>query len=254
MSCRFTTCLDSKKTGHRVLESTFSQDSKRYGMGLPDCMRSDEERSEWNQSSHIRRGEALGPFVLDSLREFGMRLSGDFLSEYHQLNSQSGVSRFATADLDLLRPHQQIVEKLSKTESRRGVNSEDFIREANRELRMIEDHVQGLKSRWPSVFSGKKSRSVQAREKAALRQSFVTGPDVPHLSLLGDVPAIRASYAYKKCNPENANFAFAMAFEDLCNIKARESGGTTLGREFVELMTIPKTAVRTLSALRSQAV
>ncbi|KAI0005558.1 RNA dependent RNA polymerase-domain-containing protein [Russula compacta] len=249
----FTTCLDSKKTGHRVLASTFSQDSKQYGRGLPDCMRSDEETSEWNQSGLIRRPEALGPFVLDSLRNSSMALAGRFLTKYEQLSSQSGVSRFATADLDLLRPHQQIVEKLSQMESRRGVNSEDFIREANRELRMIEDHVQGLSSRWPSIFR-KKSRSVQTREKAALRQSFVTGPDVPNLSLLGDVPAIRASYAYKKCNPKSPSFAFAMAFEDLCNIKARESGGTTLERGFVELMAIPKTAVRTLSALRSQTV
>jgi len=42
-----------------------------------------------------------------------------------------------------------------------------------------------------------------------------------------------------------------LAFDTLCKIKARESGGTTLNREFAELVTIPKIAVRTLSALRS---
>jgi RNA-dependent RNA polymerase len=112
-----------------------------------------------------------------------------------------------------------------------------------------------MKTQWSKIFSTsskKNSGSTQKRTVDSLRREFHSGPDAPYLSLLGDVPEIRASYAYRLCGAGNTSFAFAMAFEVLCNIKARESGGTILNREFVELMAIPKIAVRTLSALRSQ--
>jgi len=249
MFCRFTTCLDSRKTGHRVRQDVFAKDVQRYARGLPECM-GQVETYEWREDNNIRRNKDLGPFVLESLRDFGKDLANIFLSEYEKLGGQPAVNRFTTADQHLLGPHQRIVKKLSEMESLLGADGNKLIREARRELGTIENHVDKVKSEWPQAFSNRR-KNTQNEAIADLRRKFVLRPDVPHLSLLGDIPAIRASYAYKQCRANNPKFAFSMASEDICRIKAQEAGGTVLDRELADLMTIPKTAVRTLSALRA---
>jgi RNA-dependent RNA polymerase len=253
MSCRFTTCLDSRKTGHCVRKNVLTQDTKDYGWGLPECMQN-VETDEWSQSQrgNVKRDKSLAPFVLDSLRSFGEDLASAFLGEYEKLSSQPGASKFTTPDRHLFEPHQRIVRKLTEMKSLPGANTSELIVEAWRELRMIESHVDQMKAQWSSLPTPKKKPgSTRNGEIEALRMKFASGPDVPHLSLLGDIPAIRASYAYRQCRPENPKFAFAMAFEELCKIKAQELGGTILSGTLADLMTIPKTAVRTISAIRS---
>jgi len=214
------------------------------------------EKYEWKEGSNVRRSKDLGPFVLESLRDFGMDLADTFLSEYEKLGGQAGVGRFTTPDHHLLGPHQRVVQKLSEMESLLGGDGNKLILEARRELGTIENHVDKIKSEWGKGFPpSRKTKSGSTRNQsegvAELRGRFVSGPDVPYLSLLGDIPAIRASYAYKQCRANKPTFAFSMAFEDICRIKAQESDGVILDRELAELMTIPKTAVRTLSALRA---
>jgi hypothetical protein len=207
------------------------------------------ETDEWghSQKPYIKRDPALAPFVLDSLQSFGKQLADTFLSEYENLSGQPGASKFTAHDHHLLTPHQQIVKKLR--ELPQEANSK-IILEAQRELRMVEDHVGKMRKEWTKAF---RNKSESKRLLAALRTNFTSGPDVPHLSLFGDIPAIRASFAYKKYKAENPKFAFTMAWEELCDIKVRaqESGGITFDSELAELMTIPKTALRTLSAIRS---
>ncbi|KAH9043657.1 RNA dependent RNA polymerase-domain-containing protein [Lactarius pseudohatsudake] len=254
----FTTCLDSRKTGLRVLGKVFEQDSKKYGWSLPNCLRIDEEVGE-SQNFVPKRGGALRPFILDELQDFGKSVKDEFLAKYERPDGQLAAEPLFT-DRHLLRPHQQISEKLSEMQSLPRVKVDDFLAEARRELVAVEEHVKAMKKEWPNVFRATKEREPAAKKGSkpsqnnkfdVLRRGFALGPDVPHLALLGDVPAIRASYAYSLCSPSNANFAFAMAFEELCNIKARELGGATIDREFAELMSIPKSAVRTLSVLRA---
>ncbi|KAI0249507.1 RNA dependent RNA polymerase-domain-containing protein [Lactifluus subvellereus] len=255
----FTTCLDSRKTGHRVRRRVFEEDSKQFGWPLPDCLRDsvDGAMDEVHQNIVIKRGEGLAPFVLDALRHFGEGIAENFLSKYEESSGQGRVvSRSTSQDHALIKPYKRISEKLSEMESLLQVNVKDFVREARRELKMVEDHVKTMQKEWPrACYPQKASKKVSAPAKnrgvTALQREFVSGPEVPHLSLLGDVPAIRASYAYTLCKPENPKFAFAMASEALCHIKAQELGGTTLGREFAELMAIPKSTARTLSALRA---
>jgi len=244
----FTTCLDSRKTGHRVRQDVFVKDSKRYGLGLPECM-GKVEKYEWREDCNIRRDENLGPFVLESLRDFGKDLAGTFLTEYEKLGGQPAVNRFTT-DQHILGPHQRIVKKLSEMESLLGPDGNKFIIEARKELGMIENHVDEIRAEWPKAFANRR-KNAQNEAIADLRRKFVLEQNVPRLSLLGDIPAIRASYAYRQCWPNNPKFAFSMASEDICRIKAQESGGTVLDRDLADLMTVPKTAVRTLSALRA---
>jgi hypothetical protein len=246
MSCRFTTCLDSRKTGHRVRQSIFQNDIAQYGWGPPECLRPVGEGGNQNP---IRRSEGLGLFVIDTLKDYGSRLADSFLFKYAELPGAAGLT---TADRHLQEPYRQIVGKLSKMESLHRVHTSEFVQEARRELNKLKEHVEETKSEWPKV-SREKSGSTQNRKVDDLRRRFNSGPDAPHLSLLGDVPTIRASYAYQLCRPETPMFAFSMAFDTLCKIKARELGGTVMDREFAELMTIPKIAVRTLSALRPQS-
>jgi hypothetical protein len=252
MSYRFTTCLDSRKTGHRVQQSVFEKDVKRYAFGLPECLCPVKEGHERDQNIRIKRGKNLGPFVLDTLKEFGRDLEDGFMCKYEELRGQTGA---ATADHHLLSPYEQITKKLSTMESLPQVHVGTFVQEARKELRSLEKYVKDGKLQWSSSFSTpskKNSESTPKRTRDDLQRSFRSGPDAPHLSLLGDVPEICASYAYQLCGAGHASFAFSIAFEVLCNIKARESGGAMLNREFAELMAVPKIAVRTLSVLRSQ--
>jgi hypothetical protein len=218
-------------------------------------MRDDEEVGE-SENAVANRGGALGPFVLDELQRFGKTVQEDLLVKY---DGQLAVE-FKPKDQHLLRPYQRISEKISEMRSLPRVKVDDFLAEAGRELGAIEEHVKAMKSEWAAIFrrsnepKRKGSKPSQNKSKKGidiLRRKFVSGPDVPHLALLGDVPEIRASYAYSLCSPNNPRFAFAMASEELCNTKARELGGTTLDRKFAELMSIPKSTVRALSALRA---
>jgi RNA-dependent RNA polymerase len=249
MFCRFTTCLDSRKTGHRVQQEVLKKKDNQYSWGLPECFRSAEERDQRNQSTRIKRGEGLRPFILDILRGFGHELKERFLREYENLSGQPGAPRFE-ADRDLLSPYQKVMGKLSEIDSLPGVYLNELVREARKELRTLEGHVENTKTEWARVFRTG-STSARNRMLVNLRQKFESGPDVPHLSHLGDISEIRASCAYRRYGADNPKFAFGMAFDVLCKIKARESGGTTLSRDLVELVTVPKIAVRTLSALRS---
>lgn len=157
-----------------------------------------------------------------------------------------------TPDRHLLGPYQQIAEKLSRMERLPQVHLNDLVREVHKEVEAIERHVKNMKSEWGKCFQKKNSGSTRNPMLIDLRRKFNSGPDAPHLSLLGDVPEIRASFAYKLHGTDNPTFAFSMAFEVLCVIKARALGGSIVDRELAELMAIPKVAVRTLSALRSQ--
>ena len=220
--------------------------------GKPECLRSAGKGDQRSQTVRIKRGEGLGPFILDILKDFGYELQKKFLREYESLSGQpgaAGAARFEV-DEDLLGPYQKIVGKLSQMESLPGVYFSELAREARMELRTIENHVKDMKTEWGRIF-GTSPKSMQNNRLDNLRRKFESGPDVPHLSHLGDIPEIRASCAYRLCNAGNPKFAFSMAFDTLCKIKARESGGRTVSGEFAELVTVPKIAVRTLSALRS---
>ena len=246
VSCRFTTCLDSRKTGLRVLENVFKKDAHEYAWSLPKCMQDDEEKGE-SGNRVTSRGKALGLFILDELLSFGDSVAKNLWVEY----DKPAMGSFGTKDQHLLRPHQRISEKLSEMRSLPQVKVDDFLGEARRELGAIEKHVVAMRSEWGKIFNARQNTS-QEHEIEKLRRKFVSGPlDVAHLALLGDVSEIRASYAYFLCIPTNPKFAFAMAFKELCGIKARERGGTILDGEFAELMSIPKSTVRTLSTLRA---
>jgi RNA-dependent RNA polymerase len=248
MSCRFTTCLDSRKTGHRVLREVLTADSKQYGWPLPVCLRNSVD-DEGRQGATVKRGAKLAPFILEALQRFGEAVADNLLAKYKKLSDPLPGMRSGlwTQDGDLLKPYQHIVEKLSEMES---LHADEFLREARRELKMVEDHVKTRQEEWPMAFRTRQAPSRINAEVAALKQRFASGPDVPHLSLLGDIPAIRASYAYQQCRPKNTHFAFAMALEELCRIKAQELEGAILDRELAELMAIPKSTVRALSAAR----
>jgi len=244
----FTTCLDSRKTGLHVLENVFQKDSKKYAWPLPKCMQGDEEEGE-SQNSITIRGKELGPFILDDLLSFGDSVAKNFWVKY----DKPAMESFNSQDQHLLRPYQRILEKLSEMRSLPRVNVNDFLGEARRELGAIEKHVEDMKLEWARIFKAQQKRG-QNHAIDLLQRKFASGPDVAHLALLGDVPEIRASYAYSLCKPINPKFAFAVAFKELCGIKAREVGGTTLDREFAELMSIPKSTVRALSALRASTM
>jgi hypothetical protein len=222
----------------------------RSSRGLPECFPSakGEDSDQRSQGGRVKRGKGLGPFILDILQDFGIELQERLLTEYENLRGRPGAAKFE-ADHDLLGPYRKITGKISEIESLPGVHLNKLAREARTELKKVEDHVEDMKSEWARVFRPA-SKSAQNRMLVDLRRKFESGPDVPHLSHLGDIPEIRASCAYQRCRADNPRFAFYVAFDVLCKIKAQESRGAILSQEFAELVTVPKIALRTLSALQ----
>ncbi|KAI0271441.1 RNA dependent RNA polymerase-domain-containing protein [Gloeopeniophorella convolvens] len=250
----FTTCLDSSKTGLRILQDVFSKDGKRYGMARPVCMRdADDDGGEFSTNTVAKRDGNLKPFIIELLREFGATLLDEHLRKYEEISRQFGPEA-RSRDPHLEAPYKEIADKLSKgTSLVSGAGA--LLQEAAKELGTLRKHVDAIKVQWGRSFSSGPSQKRGKQSKwggvDALQREFAATLDLPHLSLLGDISAIRASYAYTQCSPDNARFAFALAFEDLCNIKARALGGYTLAPDFAELMAISRPAVRTLSALRA---
>ncbi|KAI0307660.1 RNA dependent RNA polymerase-domain-containing protein [Multifurca ochricompacta] len=167
----FMTCLDSRKTGYRVQEKVFEQDSRRYGWGLPDCLRIDEERDVGSLNPPIRRREKLGPFVLDALQEYGQELADNYLRKYEELRRQPGVAaQFSAEDCHLLTPYKRVSELLTQLS---GENANDFVEKSCRELGVVEEHVKAMKLEWPTACFTPKAPAKKKNQKPAQNSGVV---------------------------------------------------------------------------------
>ena len=81
---RFTTCLDSIKTGLRVQPEIFALDSRKWNRPRPYSMQKMDEsdRNENRAELPFKRPKALGSFVLDSIKERGEQLKNQIFSNY----------------------------------------------------------------------------------------------------------------------------------------------------------------------------
>lgn len=245
-SClRCNTCLDSSKTGLKILDDVFKADEAPFQNQRVKSMVSDDlndSPSNMVLLTASRRPSHLGPFVLDILVELGQQIAEEHLRNFDQLLKQVV---FKYRDNDLLGPKAAAEAAAQKAAT-------DGYRRLIEDLETVEKHVDDAHLLWVAAVSKSKSPHKKKQKtdgssedlwrKAA--QVYAEGPSCSQGALfIANLEAVKASFAYDR----NLKFAISVAHKDLCAIKARATGKELpMTREFGETMSIGASFVRAL--------
>jgi RNA-dependent RNA polymerase len=207
-----------------------------------------EEESGWsNLSPLLNREGYLGPFILDTLIQFGDQLSNQHLVNFDRL--LKAVDQ--RSDYDLLQPHKDATVIASQI-------SDGGYDGYSRGLEAIECHVKKMYIKWTDTTASESQSSSPRRSPTKGRdaykpkgdawrkvaRAYVEGPTDPSTSVIPNVNAVKASFAYAYY--KNPKFAFTVAYKDLCAIKASASQNLPITREFGEAMSIVPSFLRVL--------
>ncbi|KAF8079235.1 RNA dependent RNA polymerase-domain-containing protein [Lyophyllum atratum] len=234
----FNILLDSSKTGLRLKSGVFEKDQKRFGSSVPE-----------KQENHSRR------FIFHTLAAAGEAAGEELLRDYDATRKEE------VKDADLSRPYTSAAARALKffddnaltPEHRRLLTNElELIRAPVKEARILYGRAMRRfreakeKAEWETPR--KKSKKTRQREPDPfLQASQVFDREVQDVMLLQNVRELKASYAYEL----DPAFAFAVAFRDLCDLKARATPGghAPTIRSFDQAKTIPATYVKALARL-----
>ena len=222
MLVRFNTLLDSSKTGLRLKPGVFDKDRVKFGNPVPNF----EESSK--------------PFILHALLRAGKNEGEKLLQEYDEIGQ--GVDR---PDKDLKAPYNNCADFVNKAyENGFPIFSE--------QLGLVRKHVEKAQEAYKKACGKSKERSPQKKPKRRQDQkdpmvnaSRMFAEEVEKVNLIPNIKEVKASYAYHLA----PKFAFAMAFQDLCLIKARASpsGIAPSTRSFDEAKTVSSKYLRAVA-------
>ena len=233
--CRFTTCLDSGKSGLRVDMNRFRGDQQAWDYPLPDCMK--------KGGDYLENRTALPPasnhFILDVLMRKGEEIRNRHLKEYEE--DKEKVVDPGRTDPDLTAPIARAIGQI-------GYRNQP-IRD---ELMKLDAHVKKVRDTWraywgsksgrPTVAWGKTKKSMNrlanARWIEELRDEFASGPGPEEIgTLLALDPCLVSKLKASIAAGSGEKFAFAMAYETLLAIKAEASGGISpIARSFGDIL------------------
>ena len=236
ISIRFTTLLDASKTGLRLKPGLFEKDKYRYrGQG----------------------GKSVPTLpILQTLQEAGKKKEAELLRKYNMDDKPWDRKRKPPwEDDDLLKPLYEM-DAFVQEVLRQGWNG------MKEQLEKIKRHVDSAEEKWldsikpsyetqesqPSRAGGKKKKFGAKRsdqDDLALEAARMYAAPIPDVFLpLELLEGVKASYAFKK----RPTFAFSVAFQDLCLIKAKASPGgcAPSSRLFDEGKTISSSFLRAM--------
>jgi RNA-dependent RNA polymerase len=243
---RFNTCLDSPKTGHRLIHDIFLKDQAEYGRLRPSCMvpmdHAESAIQTYQSAPPVERNKSLGTFILDSLVTAGHELRTRHLQAY----DRHFTSLDQRLDNDLMKP------LISATERAKQMKEQKYPK-FSEELAAVVAHVKDVQTLyqkfWATPRKPLKTRSTKGSNRreldtaaADIARQFVEGPPGCATFLTPNLTAIKASLAYSY----SASFGFAMAYRDLCTIKAMASEHVPTARTFAETMSIAPSFLRVL--------
>ena len=246
---RFNTVLDSRKTGHRVKVDVLKRDKRDFKKELPLSLQSRKgdnfSQHRTDQNLRFKRDRALGEFIIDYLFDAGRKMQDEEIKRYDSLKP-----RFFGNDQDLLRPWKKVQLWLNDSSP------------ITPDLALIQKHVDDHIKEWQAITQRTSSKSTPwAKNKARvsksaaqaqydeLARSYAAGPEIPVDSLLActaNVERLKASCAYTA----KPKFAWSVAFQALCHIKAEAEGSVAFKAEFADLMSIPASTNRVLEQSR----
>ena len=242
--------LDSRKTGHRVKADVLKRDKRGFNKEMPYSLqpRKSDGSQQWsNGRVSFKRDQKLGQFILDYLVEAGEKMLADQIVHYDGLRPG-----FFRDDADLLRPWEKM---------KRWIGDSTPVAA---DLARIEAHVDAHIKEFRAITARKSSSksTPSARGKAGARtaksgqtgydelaRSYAAGPEISKDSLLAssaDIELLKASCAYAR----KPGFAWSVAFQALCHIKAAAQGSVAFTAEFADLMSIPASTNRVLEQSR----
>jgi RNA-dependent RNA polymerase len=232
--------LDASKTGLRVKLPDFNKDRQQWGVKKPwYAWKLEQTKAPKNNSEKsIIKRQGGSQFILDALVEEGEKLRKEVLGDYKRLKVQ-----FSEGDQDLSRPWNAAKAKAAQAKIQ-GIpgfaeNLEDIkihVEEAREEYLRAVAISKGSAVEGPSFRDGVYDKVASLFAKPPSFKGFVFFSD-------DDVQTLKASLASIK----SLNFAFSVAFRDLCAIKARAAGNIALSRQFAQCITIPNNVTRILS-------
>ncbi|KAH7920937.1 hypothetical protein BV22DRAFT_765729 [Leucogyrophana mollusca] len=237
----FTTCLDASKTGLRVKLDVFARHQKEYGSKTLPYKQADK-KSPYESKTMVPRNRR-NPFILDTLVAEGDRLRVDLMKEYGKLRASTP----RRDDKDLFAP---LIAAELRAQRSRQQGFDGFALN----IEIIKKHVRSSHASWMAANGAIKS---PVKKRGAASSSSGEDPylevsrqyaETPHFEGITffsdeDIKVIKAGIACRL----SVNFAFSVAFSDLCAIKARASGSVSFTEGFAETMTIPGAVFRALS-------
>jgi hypothetical protein len=163
---RFTTCLDSAKTGLRLTKDAFKEDQKQYGGRRALCM-VPADKPEYADSGYQNyspeRSRSLDTFILDNLVAAGEALRKKHLRAYDTLRER--LDR--RPDRDLMRPLEEAHKKAKEIEQR---GFSEFVKE----LELIKAHVEKVRESHRTFWAS--PRKSKDSEKKRLPISLASLP------------------------------------------------------------------------------
>jgi RNA-dependent RNA polymerase len=188
----------------------------------------------------VKRDDGLDTFILERLEEAGEAMRTTHLRKFEDTYREDRDYR---KDQDLMRPFQEA--QIRAEQMKNQGNSQ-----AAEELKLVTTHVhevyEAYRKFWAVSLNSKSHKKSQDSLKSAesptteFARQFTEGPPT---FIIGDVRAIKASYAYTKCS---APFAFTVAYHDLCAFKATALGDVPTSRLIAETMDIRSSFLRVL--------
>jgi RNA-dependent RNA polymerase len=240
---RFTTILDSPKTGLKIVDSVLKKDRERYQRYLKPAWTMEDKvqaRSNPKNLVSIPRGKGLGPFIMDILAEQVRQVVG---AAKRKVEMTLRGLHIPTPDPALLAPHQSRLADLEEYESKVVKHPECriYATTLRRELDALKKHVDDVHGKWTKA-TGKSFTDlpIETRQDRlrALSKEFARDP---HLEVGIGYVALRtrdervefkASYAYYK-HPRQ-RFPWDVATSTLCRLKATSTPG--ISRTVVQYM------------------
>jgi hypothetical protein len=172
---------------------------------------------------------------LDQLVAAGAEMRDTHLQSFENMHKKNRDYR---RDQDLLRPFREAEIRAARME------------ETRKEFKLITAHVDDVHLEYQKFWAARISSAphkengdsgrVSDSPTTKLARRFA---EEPATLITGDVRAIKASYAYTKYS---TTFAFAVAFHDLCALKATSLGDVPTYRLIAETMDIRSSFLRVL--------
>lgn len=240
---RFTTILDSPKTGLKIMDNVLKSDKEKYRLFLRPAWTAEDKVQAQSSSRNlvpIPRGKDLGPFIMDKLAEQVRQVVG--VAKRKVDMTLNGLCT-PTPDPALVTPYRSRLKDLEEYEKKASKHPECVIHATTlrRELDVLKSHVNDVHTKWTKAtgqtFTGLPIETRQDRLRVLSRE-FAKDP---HLDVAVGYVALRtreermefkASYAYYK-HPRH-RFPWDVATSTLCKLKATSTPG--ISRTVVQYM------------------
>ncbi|CAE6522319.1 unnamed protein product [Rhizoctonia solani] len=257
----FTQCLDAVKSGLCVKDEVFKADKRTWDKEPPACFPSKTERdySKGHKFALAPR-EASGKFILESLQEVAAQETERYKKRLSEMRDKCNSSY--KIDPDLTQPLNEAEARVQKYPEFQG------------ELDSIKEHVKTFRYYFLQTRNNMGPYSVQVRYGRRSKAKPSLGEEQESIRALSEdysrnmpsdlamfsnseVRRIAASYAYREdSNRRIFTFCFAVAWAELCALKARASGGSfvTLTSGFIDSLAIHRKMAKVFREMEDEEI